>query len=382
MTKPMNTEPTPVLIPLLNPNEPEAHLATISVGEGQHVEKGAVLCTLETTKSTAEVEAEESGYIVHLRFQEGQTVRAGDLLCYLAETPDWKPPDDDRDFVAAPAEKSQPLPEGLRITQPALALARREKVDLSQLPLGPLVTESMVSELVKSTTAPKTSLEATASDFDATAIVIYGGGGHGKKLVDLIRALGGYHIAGIVDDGIPAHRPDGAPNDVMGVPILGGGEILAELSAKGIRLATNGVGGIGNPDLRMQVFQQLAEAGMACPALIHSSAVIEPSAILSPGAQVFPLAYVGSLATVGFGVIVNNNAVISHDCQIGHYANISPGALVAGSVEIGEGALIGMGATIHLGVKIGRRARIGNGATVKAAVPEDGIVQAGTIWPK
>lgn len=378
----MDSEPKSVFIPLLNPNEPEANLASLSVKEGQHIEKGTVLCALETTKSTAEVEAAHSGYIVHLRFQEGQTVRAGDILCYIADSPDWKPPDDDGAFMQASPEKAQHLPEGLRITQPALSLARQKNLELSQLPLGPLVTESMVSELIQATTSPETSLEGAVNTFDATAIVIYGGGGHGKKLVDLIRRLDSYHIAGIVDDGIAALKSDGSPNNVMGVPILGGGDILAELHAKGIRLAANGMGGIGNPNLRIRVFQQLAEAGMVCPVVSHPSAVVEPSAVLSAGVQVFPLAYVGSLAEVGFGVIVNNNAVVSHDCQVGAYANISPGALVAGNVEIGEGALIGMGATIHLGVKIGRRARIGNGATVKAAVPENGIVQAGALWPK
>lgn len=378
----METGAKAVRIPLLNPNEPEANLASISIEEGQQIEKGTVLCTLETTKSTIELEAEHSGFIVHLRLQEGQMVRAGDILCYLADSPGWKPPDDDRNLLAASPMQAQHLPEGLRITQPALSLAREENLDLNQLPLGPLVTESMVHGLIQSTTPPENSVEEARRNFDATAIVIYGGGGHGKKLVDLIRALGSYQIVGIVDDGIAALKSDGSPNDIMGVRILGGRDILTELHTKGIHLAANGIGGIGKPMLRMQVFQQLAGAGMVCPALIHPSAVVEPSARLSPGVQVFPLAYVGSLAELGFGVIVNNNAVVSHDCQVGNYANISPGALVAGSVEIGEGALIGMGATIHLGVKIGAGARIGNGATVKTAVPEDGVVQAGTIWPK
>jgi acetyltransferase EpsM len=378
----METEAKPVLIPLLNPNEPEANLASISVEEGQHIEKGAVLCTLETTKTTAEVEAQHSGYIVHLRFQEGQTANAGDILCYLADSPDWKPPDDDRDFVKATPENAQHIPEGLRITQPALSLARQENLDLNLLPLGPLITESMVSELMQSNSPLENSLEESPSSFNAAAIVIYGGGGHGKKLVDLIRRLGSFHIIGILDDGIAALKPDGSPTDVMGVPILGGGDNLPQLHSKGVQLASNGMGGIGNPNLRIRVFHRLADAGMACPALIDPSALVEASAVVSAGVQVFPLAYVGSLAKVGFGVIVNNNAVISHDCHVGNYANISPGALVAGSVEIGEGALIGMGATIHLGVKIGRRARIGNGATVKASVPENGVVQAGAIWPK
>jgi acetyltransferase-like isoleucine patch superfamily enzyme len=40
-----------------------------------------------------------------------------------------------------------------------------------------------------------------------------------------------------------------------------------------------------------------------------------------------------------------------------------------------------MGVTINLGVKVGAGARIGNSAVVKADVPVNGIVRAGTIWP-
>jgi len=29
-------------------------------------------------------------------------------------------------------------------------------------------------------------------------ILIYGGGGHGKALIDLLRSLGTYHLAGVV----------------------------------------------------------------------------------------------------------------------------------------------------------------------------------------
>ncbi|MGW8251507.1 MAG: lipoyl domain-containing protein, partial [Anaerolineales bacterium] len=84
--------PAQVTIPLLNPNEPEALLAALHVIEGQLVAAGDPLCTLETTKSTAELEAESGGFVVGLRFSQGQTVRAGDALCYLAESPNWQPP--------------------------------------------------------------------------------------------------------------------------------------------------------------------------------------------------------------------------------------------------------------------------------------------------
>ncbi|MEJ2264010.1 MAG: biotin/lipoyl-binding protein, partial [Anaerolineales bacterium] len=82
----MEASPNPVLIPLLNPNEPEAYLVSLLVEEGQYVEKDQVLCTIETTKSTAEIAAERSGFVARLGYQQGQLVRAGEILCYLADS--------------------------------------------------------------------------------------------------------------------------------------------------------------------------------------------------------------------------------------------------------------------------------------------------------
>jgi sugar O-acyltransferase (sialic acid O-acetyltransferase NeuD family) len=211
--------------------------------------------------------------------------------------------------------------------------------------------------------------------FDPTAIVVYGGGGHGKALIELLRVLGTYHIAGVVDDGLPAGQA------ILDVPVLGDGEALGPLYQKGVRLAVNAVGGIGDVAVRIKVFQRIAQAGFACPAVVHPTAFVEASARLSPGVQVFPHAYVGSDARVGFGSIINTGAIVSHDCILGDYTNLSPGAILAGAVQIGSGALIGMGATINLEARIGAGARIGNGATVKSDVPERGMVRAGTVWP-
>ncbi len=206
-------------------------------------------------------------------------------------------------------------------------------------------------------------------------IVMYGGGGHGKILIDLLRALGRYHLIGIVDDGRAAGEY------VMGIPILGNAEKLPEIRASGIKLAINAVGGIGNPDLRIAIFERLRQAGFECPALIHPWALIEPSATIADGAHILARAYIGSEVQIGYGALINVGAIVSHECRIGNYVNISPGAMLAGNVEVGEAAQIGMGVTINLGLRIGARARIGNGATVKADVPEGGVVRAGHIWP-
>jgi acetyltransferase EpsM len=363
------TEPYPVTIPLLNPNEPGALLAALHVVQGQHVLSGEILCTLETTKSTAELAAESEGFVVGLAAKVGQTIQAGDILCYLAGSPDWSPPA----LMEIPSGKAAISTEGMRISQPALFLAQQHSLDLTGLPGDVFITEKIVQDLIDLSTKPVNLLPSQS--YDPNAIIVYGAGGHGKALIDLIRALGDYPIAGIVDDTTSAGLT------IMGVPVLGGGRILGQLIERGVHLGVNAVGGIGNIQSRIKVFDRLSQAGFTCPALVHPTAFVEQSASLADGVQVMPHVYVGSEVQVGFGVIINTGAIVSHDCVLGDYANLSPGVILAGEVRVGTATLIGMGVTVNLRVNVGANTRIGNGSTIKQDVPEGGIVHAGTIWP-
>ena len=114
--------PIPIVVPLLNPNEPEALIVSLLIKEGQFVNKAEVLATFETTKSASELYAEKDGYIVGLRLSQGEIGRAGEILCYLSETPDWIPP---QERSGQPEDLSSQLkfPTGLRITKPAERLA-------------------------------------------------------------------------------------------------------------------------------------------------------------------------------------------------------------------------------------------------------------------
>lgn len=206
-------------------------------------------------------------------------------------------------------------------------------------------------------------------------VLIFGGGGHGKAVIDLLRVLPGYRPAGVIDDAL-------APGtSILGVPVLGASATLAEVFAGGIRAAVNAVGAVADVPFREVIFERLAKVGFTFPTLVHPTAYVEPSARLADGVQLFPHAYAGSDAEIGFGVILNIGVTVAHDCKIGRASNISPGAMLAGAVTVGARVLIGMGATVNIGVQIGDGARVGNGATVKKDVPAGAIVRAGHIWP-
>lgn len=362
----------PIIVPLLNPNETEARLVSLAVKNGKAVKAGDAIATLETTKSTFELNTEIKGYVVGLAAKPGEMLNAGTTLCFIAKSKDWKAPKakENKSIKAS----GQGVPSGLRITQPALLLAQKKGVDLAALPIGPIITEEQIKKVLgKSFHVDATKMPENAGSPDS--VIVYGGGGHGKAVIDLLRAVGGYTLIGVIDDG---REPGDA---VLGSSVIGGESALAALKDAGCKLALNAVGGIGAMSSRISVFERLRKAGFDFPTLIHPSAVVEPSAELGAGIQVFPHAYVGSDAKLGFGCIINTAAIISHDCMVADYVNLAPGAIVAGAVHIGKGTLIGMGVTINLNVRVGAAARVGNGATIKEDVPDGWIVRAGAIWP-
>jgi acetyltransferase EpsM len=210
---------------------------------------------------------------------------------------------------------------------------------------------------------------------EKASLLICGGGGHGKAIIEVIRAMGAYSICGIVDDGIPAGTR------ILGITVLGSSSVLNDWRARGICLAVNAVGGIGNPAVRERVFEHLLAAGYALPPVVHPSAVVEASAVIEDGVHVLAQAYIGSAAHIGFGSVINAGAIVSHDCILGRVTNLSPGAALAGNVTLKDHAQIGMNASVNLHVTIGSACIVGNGATVKADVPAATRVWAGSVWP-
>ena len=367
-----------VVVPLLNANEPEARLVAIHVQDGQAVEKGALLCTLETTKAAADVEAAQAGFVRFLA-RQGDTLSVGDRLAVITESA-VEPIEGLERGVSTEQLLKQSRPSNLRITRPAEALAKRLGIDTSALPTDRLVTETVVRQFAVSLESGKidrqiqTHQPSSAKGNVSGKLVIYGGGGHAKAVLEMAQAIGSFEIAGIIDDKIPLGTL------VLGVPILGGREKLPEIYEGGVHLAANGVGGIIDIDIRVRLFELLEDWGFTLPGLIHPRSTVEQSAEVGYGVQIFANAYIGSSAKLQPKCMVNTGAIVSHDCEIGAYTHIAPGALLAGHVQVGERTLVGMGVTTAIGIKVGDGARIGNGAILYADVPNKAIIPAGKVW--
>ena len=352
--------------PLVNANEPEARVVEVHVAPYSRVARGERIVTLETSRATIDVEADRDGFVGALRVGLGDNVAAGTLICEVFD--EMPEPGDE-----AAAEVDAATDRARRATKRAERLAQELGVDLVAIPGTGFITEAAV-RAAASAAAPGVG-DAVRRAIHDDALVLVGGGGHGRTLIELVRAGDRFDVVGIVDDGIAAGT------EVLGVPVIGTTAQLPALAEAGLRWAVNAIGAVARMSLRGEISERIAAAGLRGPVLIEPTASVARSAELADGVQVHAQATVSALASVGRNTIVNTGAVVSHDCRIGAESHIAPGALLAGEVTVGDGVLVGMGATAPVGVTIGDAAIVGSGATLRGDVPARQIVPAGSVFP-
>lgn len=193
----------------------------------------------------------------------------------------------------------------------------------------------------------------------AKRIVVIGGGGHAKVVIDAILSSGLFRILGVLDPQLKAGEK------ILGYPVLGGDEYLEELKDgnKSFMLAI-GIGTIKASDKRKTIFEKYKNFGFQFPAIIHSNACISKSAWVSDGVQVLAGAIIQPEAQIGENSIINTGSIIEHNCLISPHCHIAIGAVLAGNVSVGKCSHIGMGAKVLQGVKIGNYVTVGAGAVV------------------
>lgn len=186
-------------------------------------------------------------------------------------------------------------------------------------------------------------------------VLIYGAGGHGKVVADVLERQPEYKIAGFFDDN-PAFRG----KEYFGYKILGGFDKLKELGANRFLIIT----AIGDNRARRQLVSRLDTLGCRYASAVHPSVCLARDVSIGPGSMIIARAVINPGSRIGSHSIINTGAIIDHDCSIGDFVHISPAATLAGNVCIGEGSHIGMGCSVIPGVKIGADCVVGAGAVV------------------
>jgi len=188
-------------------------------------------------------------------------------------------------------------------------------------------------------------------------IVLIGGGGHCKSVIDVIEQEGRFNIVGIVD------RPELLNSKVLGYPVIANDSDLVNL-AKKYQYALITVGQIKSPALRIKLFDLAIKADFVLPSIISPSAYVSKHATIGKGVVVMHHALVNANASIGNNSIINSKSMIEHDVIIESNCHISTNVTINGNVKVEKNCFVGSGAITKESITISSDSFIKAGSLV------------------
>jgi sugar O-acyltransferase (sialic acid O-acetyltransferase NeuD family) len=213
------------------------------------------------------------------------------------------------------------------------------------------------------------------SDVGTRPVVVVGGGGMGRCVLDVIDADNdhatarsgrpAWEVVGVLDDG----RPDADLLGARGVRHLGPVARLDSLA--------DDVGyliGIADGQVRRLVDRFAQSLQRAAPALVHPNVHRGFDVRLGAGSVVCSHVSMENHIRLGRHVHVNQNSTVGHDSRIGSYVTLSPLVALSGDVRVEDAAFLGTGSSVNQGLTLHERCVVGAGAAVVRDVPHGATV--------
>ena len=188
-------------------------------------------------------------------------------------------------------------------------------------------------------------------------IILIGGGGHCKSVIDVIEQEGKFKIVGIVD------KPELLGSKVLGHPIIGNDSDLDDL-AKKCQYALVTVGQIKSPLLRIKLFELAVKSGYILPTVVSPRAYLSKHAMVGKGSIIMHDALINTNAKVGENCIINSKALIEHDVIIENHCHISTGSIINGGTIVKNNTFFGSNSVTKESITVEKQSVIGGGMTV------------------
>ena len=186
------------------------------------------------------------------------------------------------------------------------------------------------------------------------SILLIGGGGHCRSVIDVVEQSGEFQIAGIID------KQELIGQEVLGYQVIGCDDDLESLYEK-YQYAIITVGHVRSNSIRIKLFDQLKKIGYALPTIISPRAYLSRHAQVEEATIVMHGAIINANAKIGKNSIINSNALVEHDAIIEDHCHISTGAIVNGAVYVKANTFFG------------------SQATSKEAITVEGFIKAGSV---
>lgn len=195
-------------------------------------------------------------------------------------------------------------------------------------------------------------------------IYVYGAGGFGREVVDLIRDC--YRVSEVelsefvrfidADESLIGKR-------LSGIRVISPSDF--DPSQGKIALA------VGDPGIREKIVQSLPK-DTSFVTLIHPNVVIGRNTSIGEGAIICAGNVITCDIKIGKFAQLNLNGTIGHDCIIGDYFTTAPGVNISGLMTIENRVYFGTQSATRQGIKITNDVVIGMAACVVKDIQESG----------
>lgn len=199
-------------------------------------------------------------------------------------------------------------------------------------------------------------------------IIIYGSGGLGRGIVDLIHSINKHaftkwNILGFVDD-------QEQRTEINGLKVLGGLNYLLNYQED-----LHVVLAFGSPKIKEKIHKSLSvNSHIQFPNLIHPSVELSAHNDIGEGNVISKGVSLSTDIFIGNFNLIHYNCSIGHDVSIGNYNSVFPLTALSGYVSLGNSVEVGSNTAIIPSITIGNYAVIGAGSAIIQHVKESTTV--------
>ena len=197
-------------------------------------------------------------------------------------------------------------------------------------------------------------------------IILIGGGGHCRSVIDVIESTGVFNIFGIID------QKETIAKDILGYKVIGSDDDLDEL----MKTCSNfhiTVGHIKSNKTRVKLFDLVKSKGGNFPIIISPMAYVSKHAKLNEGSIIMHKALVNANATIGVNCIINTGAVIEHDAVIESHCHISTGAYINGECTVKSHSFVGSRSVLVQGITVAEHNVMAAGSVITKSTEPNGL---------
>lgn len=357
---------TKIRTPYLGANDKNASLVQWHKQATDWVSAGDIVCTLETTKTTIDVEASISGYLYWIE-KSGSQVVSDKLLAIVTSAP----LDDPRKVISAALEEERTNKSaGQRgFTKKAELLIKRHNLDSEELKnhFDHKISEQDINQYLEQENA----INFRRGFVSMQRIGVIGGvaGGGALIVVDALLRNTSMQPVYIFD-----RDKKFKGKEILGVPVEGEMALVAEYVADG-RLDAVIIAFNRNLAERGEVFEELSKQNIPFCNVIDESVDIRSQVKIGIGNVILANTYIGPCTQIGNNNFITSGTHLEHGNVLGHHCAFGPAVATSGNVSIGDRVRFAAGITIEPDIIIGDDSVISSGAVIRENVSKNHVLR-------